>query len=44
MIADKAEQDFQNWVRSISFVDDEGEELPTVLTDDLSEDFDDDRA
>ena len=44
MIGDEKEKDFQGWVRSISFVNDEGEELPTVLTDDTSEDFDGDRT
>ena len=39
----KAEQDFNEWVDSIKFIDKDGNVVPPVLTDDETEDFDGDR-
>lgn len=39
----QSEQDFNEWLESIQFVDEEGNPLPTELTEDDSEDPDNDR-
>ncbi len=39
-----AEQDFNDWLESIEFVDSDGKIIPVVLGDDESEDFENDRV
>lgn len=43
-IVDEGEEDFIKWLESISFVDEEGIQLPVELKDDDSEDPEGDRA
>jgi hypothetical protein len=38
-----AEQDYRDWLNSIEFAKKNGQVLPTKLTADQSEDYDDDR-
>lgn len=40
----KGEQDFNEWLESIQFVDSEGKPLPSELTEDDSQDPENDRA
>lgn len=39
----KVERDFTEWVKSIQFIDEDGNISPPVLTDDKSDDPDGDR-
>lgn len=41
---DEKEKDFNLWLNSIEFINKEGEIIPPVLTEDKSEDPEDDRA
>ncbi len=43
MIDPQSEQEFNDWLESISFVDTEGNVLPVILTDDITSDPEGDR-
>lgn len=44
MIDEQSEQEFNTWLESITFVDDAGNVLPVLLTDDISDDPEGDRG
>lgn len=43
MIDEQSEKEFNEWIESISFVNDEGNVLPVELTDDETDDPEGDR-